>query len=76
MENKKKSTSPLKAIRAYCLDCSNNQASEIRDCPIPNCPLYDFRFGKNPYTKINLSPEQRKARSERMKKFTKAKVDT
>lgn len=42
---------PLKAIRAKCRECSNNQLSEIRDCLIPECALYPFRRGKNPNRK-------------------------
>ncbi len=37
---------PLRAIRKNCLECSNNQAKEIRECVIKTCPLYDFRMGK------------------------------
>jgi len=40
--------SPLKAIREKCLDCMGGQASEIKLCPCGECPLYLFRFGKNP----------------------------
>ena len=39
---------PIKAIRKKCLDCSNNQYSEVRYCPITRCPLYPFRMGKRP----------------------------
>jgi hypothetical protein len=42
-------TNPVKAIRAYCLECSNDQTSEVKNCPMYRCPLYPFRFGKNPY---------------------------
>ena len=42
---------PIKAIRAKCLECSNGQLSEIRECVIPDCPLYPFRMGKNPNRK-------------------------
>jgi len=38
---------PLKAIRAKCLDCSNNQPSEVRRCVIDNCALFTYRFGHN-----------------------------
>jgi hypothetical protein len=41
--------SPAKAIRAYCLECTGNQPSEVRNCTIKRCPLYPFRFGKNPF---------------------------
>jgi len=42
-------TSPVKAIREKCLDCSCGQTNEVRNCPVVNCALYPFRFGKNPY---------------------------
>ena len=43
-----KNLTPLKAIRAKCLDCSAGQPKEVRFCAIPECPLYAYRFGKNP----------------------------
>ena len=43
-----KELTPLKAIRAKCLDCSAGQPKEVRLCVIPGCPLYQYRFGKNP----------------------------
>jgi hypothetical protein len=42
---------PLKAIRAKCMDCSDMSAKEVRLCPCKECPLYPFRFGKNPSRK-------------------------
>jgi len=39
---------PLKAIRRKCLDCSAGQRKEVRECPCVECPLYPYRFGKNP----------------------------
>ena len=39
---------PLKAIRAKCLDCSAWNAQEVRLCPIKTCALWPFRFGKTP----------------------------
>jgi hypothetical protein len=43
-----KQTSPLKAIRAKCLDCSGDRPKEVTLCPVTDCELYPFRFGKNP----------------------------
>lgn len=40
--------SPLKAIRAKCLDCMCDQPSEVRLCPSENCPLWPYRMGHNP----------------------------
>ena len=42
---------PLKAIRLKCLDCSGDSADEVRKYVIPDCPLYPFRLGKNPFRK-------------------------
>ncbi|WP_084201460.1 hypothetical protein [Geobacter pickeringii] len=39
---------PIKAIRAKCLDCSNNQYGEVRVCPINKCPLWPYRMGRRP----------------------------
>ena len=41
-----KHLTPLKAIREYCLWCSNNQRNEIRHCPSLTCPFYYFCFGR------------------------------
>jgi hypothetical protein len=45
---KSKKLTPIKAIRKKCLDCCAGQVSEIRRCTIPDCPLFGYRFGKNP----------------------------
>ena len=42
---------PLKAIRMNCLDCSGYKAIEVKNCVILDCPLYQYRFGKNPKRK-------------------------
>ncbi len=42
-----KTLSPLKAIRQYCLGCSEN-FKEVRLCPITKCELHPYRFGKSP----------------------------
>ena len=39
---------PLKSIRAKCLDCCCGQYKEVEFCPCADCPLYPYRFGKNP----------------------------
>jgi hypothetical protein len=49
MEEKR--LTPLKAIRAKCLDCCCQQANEVRLCTVKGCPLYDYRMGKNPNRK-------------------------
>ncbi len=57
---------PMKAIRAKCLDCCCGQANEVRLCPCTDCPLYPYRFGNNP--NIRLTEEQRAKRAANLKK--------
>ncbi len=56
MEVDHREMTPLKAIRAKCLDCCCNQYSEVRDCQVIDCKLWRFRFGKGLH-KRNISPE-------------------
>jgi len=41
---------PIKAIRKKCLECSGESHKEVRLCPITDCSLYPYRFGKRPET--------------------------
>ena len=62
----KKTLSPLKAIRAKCLDCCADQPKEVRLCPCEDCPLYSYRDGRDP-ARLNLLTEtQRTDAAERM----------
>ena len=47
-QQKIKRLSPIKAIRAKCLDCVCNDAREVRLCPSLDCPLWLYRFGCKP----------------------------
>ena len=58
---------PIKAIRLKCIDCCCGSATKVKLCPVSNCPLHDFRFGKNPYRKKReYTEEQRAAMAERL----------
>ena len=61
-------TSPIKAIRAYCLECVAHQKNEVTNCELTACPLHAFRFGKNPFTKRTLTEEQRQEAAKRLLK--------
>ena len=69
----KKCKSPAKAIREFCIECMGGRGSGqnytklIEECVSTNCPLYDFRFGKNPYHIQNLTAEQRKQKAEQLR---------
>ena len=39
---------PVKAIRAKCMDCTCQQIVEVRNCRITTCALWAYRMGKRP----------------------------
>lgn len=39
---------PMRAIRAKCLDCSCGSFSEVTNCPVTTCPLYPYKSGHKP----------------------------
>ena len=47
-----KTHTPMKAIRAKCLDCSCQQPREVRLCTVTNCPLWPYRMGKRPKKEV------------------------
>ncbi|NIQ01605.1 MAG: hypothetical protein GWM98_15470 [Nitrospinaceae bacterium] len=49
-----KQKSPARAIRAMCIECMGGSGMQdakerIRECAATACPLYEFRFGRNPF---------------------------
>lgn len=53
---------PIKAIRAKCLDCCCENKMEVRLCTVQNCPLFPYRMGHRPAkgTDITLETETEK----------------
>lgn len=43
-----KGLTPMRAIRAKCLDCSCGNTNEVKLCPVEKCSLYPYRMGHNP----------------------------
>lgn len=39
---------PMRAIRAKCLDCCGYQQKEVRECAAKKCPLHPYRMGHRP----------------------------
>ena len=69
-------TSPLKAIREFCFDCSGGDVVERKNCASPKCPLYAFRFGKNPYHTRVITEEQKEKYRESLNALRKNKCTT
>lgn len=55
----KKPLTPMKAIRAKCLDCCVGQINEIRFCTV-DCPLKPYRFGHRPKEESTAKNEMEK----------------
>lgn len=67
-------STPMKAIRAKCIDCCAGSSHEVEKCGAVKCPLYPYRQGKNPNIKPRqLSEEQKQAVRERLAKARKNK---
>jgi len=39
---------PMRAIRAKCIDCCCGNMAEVRRCTAEKCPLYRYRMGHRP----------------------------
>lgn len=50
-------TTPLKALRAKCMDCAGGSTKEVRLCPATDCPSWQWRFGKRPETIAKRRPD-------------------
>lgn len=46
---KARATSPLRAIRAFCVICVGCYPREVAKCTATECVLHPFRYGTNPY---------------------------
>ena len=64
----RKHKSPIKAIRENCIECmggrgsGQNYSKLIAGCTSINCPVHEFRFGKNPYLKKRTERQLKTAR--------------
>ena len=65
--------SPLRAIRSHCLGCART-AQEVRLCPVTECPLFPYRFGKNPFHGRSFTEAERRAAAERLSAARAAKA--
>lgn len=70
-------TNPVKAIREKCLDCCCGSTLEVKECTAERCPLFPFRFGKNPFRqKREMTEEERKALGDRLREARKNNADS
>lgn len=43
-----KKLTPIKSIRAKCIDCCAGQLAEVRRCNINTCAIWPYRMGRRP----------------------------
>lgn len=55
-----KRLTPLKAIRAKCLDCCVFSKDEVKKCTAIECPLWMYRLGKITPKTLTFTLEQKK----------------
>jgi hypothetical protein len=63
---------PLRAIRRKCLDCCCGSSQKVSLCPVKDCALYPYRFGKRPGT---VKREATPAQKERLRKAREARLN-
>ena len=58
---------PIKAIRAKCLDCCCGNSSEVKLCSIEHCALWPYQTGHDPYrARREYTDEEREELRERL----------
>lgn len=65
--NEDKHLTPIKAIRAKCLDCCCGSSNEVKLCTVEKCALWPYRLGHNPYRR-EISPEEKERRAANLRK--------
>ena len=69
-----KPTSRRAAIRARCIDCCGYEPSKVTECPMTDCPLWEFRMGKDPYhTKVGERKQPQEGQPCNRKRAIRAK---
>lgn len=43
-----KRLTPIKSIRAKCLECCCGSFVEVKECEVKTCALHPYRMGKRP----------------------------
>ena len=57
VQSKMKILTPIKSIRAKCLDCRNGSFTEVKLCTVNGCALHPYRLGHRPRID-NVEPEE------------------
>lgn len=58
-----KQLTPVKAIRAKCIDCCCGEKKEVRECNMAECPLWPYRMGKRPTADTDIDSNKNSEKS-------------
>lgn len=50
MEKTTEKRTPVRAIRAMCVNCMGGNVQEPKNCEVRHCPLWPYRTGHKPRT--------------------------
>ena len=64
----------LHVIRENCKECQGGAEAEVRRCANIQCPFWPYRMNVNPFRRREMTPEQRAAAGERLKKARETQV--
>jgi len=62
LRNMRHPESPVKAIRAKCIDCSGGNMAEVRKCTAVQSALWPMRMGSSPFHASSSSSKLRTAK--------------
>ena len=65
MTRKARKVTVAKAVRRKCLECCGGSAKAVAECPSGNCPLFQFRAGRDP----NRPPRTEKQEASALQNF-------
>jgi hypothetical protein len=81
----KKSKTPARAIRLFCYECMGadrrkkqidlSAGYQIKNCTDFMCPLFEFRFGKNPHVNRKGNIEHLSSMRERKAQIEKTRAE-
>jgi len=75
LTQKFRAKTPLKALRARCLDCCCGDASEVRKCTATDCASWPFRLRTDPFRKkATLSDDEKRRRADRLRSVQQNKA--
>ena len=61
----------FRAIHKHCLDCSGGSATNLKNCPDKDCPLYPYRFGDETNLFADFSASNKSKISKTVKAISK-----